>query len=586
MKTLILKNIVSSNTVYQLNQYIKKNKKNLGQVQVLFCAQTEGNRHWKLNEKPNFQYKVLPNFSIKLQGKDLFTYFVNPSIIKEIGQYQPDRIIISGWDLFTYQLSFVWGKLNKKHITLWSGSTKHEKSWRRSLTLPLVKLFISWANDYIAYGTRAKEYLVGLGASPKKVKIFLNSVNLKRFPKQKTKPKNLIFVGQLIQRKGILDLLSAYQMFKKTNPSWGLTIVGTGQLLPQIKQIIAKKKLKDIKLIGHTEQYQLSKIYATASILVLPSHQEVWGLVVNEALHSGLKVVVGDKCGCAPDLVKQGKNGYVFKSGSVSSLASTLQQAVNQQPFFSIITCTKNMTDFVKKNISSVQTQTFKDLEHIFIDGYSKDNTLKIIKKYRQQSNRPVIIHQTKPQGISHAMNLGIKKANGRYLIHLHADDYFYNKKVLVHAFNFLTQHPNLNWVYSQIQTVEKNGSALGVFPKHKVLQKAYPWLLSYTNFIPHQAVFIKKQVFNNHGLFNKNLTSKMDLDLWLRIRNKTNWAFFPEIVSCFTIHSGAQSSSKKFLNQNLKNLDQVLKKHLSKPTQILACFLNWIQLKLNKVLR
>jgi len=258
----------------------------------------------------------------------------------------------------------------------------------------------------------------------------------------------------------------------------------------------------------------------------------------------------------------------------------------SKTPFFSIITSTKNIDRFVSRNIDSVKKQTFKNLEHIFIDSYSKDNTLKIIKKYKHQSDYPVIIHQTKPKGISHAMNQGIKKANGKYLIHLHADDCFYDHQVLENTHDFLTKNPKLDWLYGQIQTIEESGSPIGIFPHHKILQIALPWLLSYINFIPHQAVFIKKEIFKKHGVFNEKLTSKMDLDLWLRIRNKTTWTFFPKIISCFTIHSNAQSSSKKFLDQNLKNLDDVLKKHLSKPEYLLAGLLNKIQLRVNKVIR
>ena len=329
MKTVILHNIISSNTVYKINSFIKKNKKELGEVLVLFSSQTESNRRWKLEEKLTFKYKVLPNFSVKIKGKDLFTYFVNPSIIKELKKNNPDRIIICGWDIFMYQAAFIWGWLNKKKITLWSGSTINEKSWRRSLSLPLVKLFIHLSTDFVAYGTRAKEYLVKLGADEKKVRIFLNDVNKKYFQTQSKKftkqkeiirkkyristKKNLIYVGQLIERKGILDLLKVYKTFKKTHPQWGLIIAGYGQLEEKINKIIKQENLKDVYCLGFIEQYVLPKIYAISNILALPSHEEVWGLVVNEALYSGLKVVVSDKCGCIPELVTNNKRARVFK---------------------------------------------------------------------------------------------------------------------------------------------------------------------------------------------------------------------------------------------------------------------------------
>ena len=242
-----------------------------------------------------------------------------------------------------YQVAFIWGWIKKKRITLWSGSTINEKSWRRNLTKPMVKFFVKISTDFIAYGTRAKEYLIKLGANERKIKIFLNDVNKKYFQaqskkitKQKKKlrekygvvtEKNLLFVGQLIERKGVLDLLGAYKIFKKTHPKWGLIIVGYGQLEGKIKKIIKKEKLKDVCCLGFIEQYDLPEIYAVSNTLVLPSHEEVWGLVVNEALYSGLKVVVSNKCGCVPDLFTDNpQKGSVFEPGDDKGLLQALEK--------------------------------------------------------------------------------------------------------------------------------------------------------------------------------------------------------------------------------------------------------------------
>jgi glycosyltransferase involved in cell wall biosynthesis len=340
MKTVILHNIISSNTVYKLNSYISKNKKDLGNVVVFFCSETEENRRWNLSEKPKFKFKTLPGISLKIKGKDLFTYFINPSVIKELNSIDPDRIIISGWDQFAYQLAYLWGWIKRKKMTVWSGSTEYEKSWKRVVTCPMVKFFIRIADDYVAYGKRAKDYLVKMGARQEKIAIFLNDVNRQYFTgkarrarKKRGKIKHklglnkkyyFIYVGQLIERKGILNLIKAYRKFRKTNNNWGLVIVGYGPLENVISSYV---KGEDIKMLGTIEQYDLPEIYTSCDCLVLPSTEEVWGLVVNEAIYCGLKVVVGNVCGCVPDLIKSEKDGYVFRSTSVSSLLLNLRKA-------------------------------------------------------------------------------------------------------------------------------------------------------------------------------------------------------------------------------------------------------------------
>lgn len=340
MKTLILINIFSSNTVYRLNEYIRLNKKKLGNVKVFFCAQTESNRFWTVNEKPIFFHKILPHHEIRIQGKDLFTYFINPTILNDIEKFNPDRIVITGWDQFAYQLAFLWAKFRHKRITLWSGSTANEPSWRRKLMALPVRLLVKLTSDYIVYGQRARDYLISLGGDPSKIEIFINDVNgsyfrseAKRLSRNKSKlrnqfgiltQKNIIYIGQLIRRKGIADLLEAYKKFTIKQPGWGLIVVGYGHLESQMKEMAWRSDLDNIYFLGSVDQYDLPTYYALANVLILPSHEEVWGLVVNEALHSGLKVIVSDHCGCAPDLVKPGNNGYIYQSGDTKALVKAM----------------------------------------------------------------------------------------------------------------------------------------------------------------------------------------------------------------------------------------------------------------------
>lgn len=344
MKTLILHNIISSNSVYKLNSYILSHKKEVGEVLVVFCSTSESNRKWKLNEKMKFRHKNLKSRGIKLKGQDLFTYFFSPRVFSHLNKFDPDRIIICGWDQFAYQAAFVWGGIKGKHVTLWSGSTVNEKSWRRIVTLPLVKFFVSLCDDYIAYGSMAKRYLISLGASSKKIEIFRNDVNGKYFSKeasrwrkrrklQKSKLNiktkyNFIYVGQFIKRKGIMNLVYSFGKFKENNKDWGLVMCGYGQMGKRIKEYVEEHNIPDVYFLGTIEQYRLPQIYVVCDCLILPSKEEVWGLVVNEALYCGLKVIVSNKCGCAPDLVKPNVNGYVFDTEKKFDLIRHMEKAV------------------------------------------------------------------------------------------------------------------------------------------------------------------------------------------------------------------------------------------------------------------
>ena len=92
----------------------------------------------------------------------------------------------------------------------------------------------------------------------------------------------------------------------------------------------------------------------------------------------------------------------------------------NKKPFFSIITVTRNSEKYIERNIKSLKNQSFKNFEHIIIDGDSKDKTLQIIKKYRKNVDYFI---SKKDRNMWHAINRGIKVARGEVIGILNSDD-------------------------------------------------------------------------------------------------------------------------------------------------------------------
>jgi glycosyltransferase len=209
--------------------------------------------------------------------------------------------------------------------------------------------------------------------------------------------------------------------------------------------------------------------------------------------------------------------------------------------------------------------QTLKNYEHIFIDSYSSDGTKNIISRYKKGDFGKVKLFLTKTKGISNAMNIGIVKAKGEYLIHLHSDDYFYDKHVLEHVQTFLINNNFPDWIYGKICVVEESGKNIGIFPNGKIFQTSNHFLLKFFNFIPHQAVFIKKQIFERFGVFDNTLSSSMDYDFWLRVARRTRWLFINRLISKYTIRKGAQSSDREKVEINNDMQKKVAKKYLNK---------------------
>jgi glycosyltransferase involved in cell wall biosynthesis len=256
------------------------------------------------------------------------------------------------------------------------------------------------------------------------------------------------------------------------------------------------------------------------------------------------------------------------------------------KPLFTIITCTRNSEKYIEKNYISVRNQTFKNFEQIFIDGESSDTTLKKIRNYKSQADFSVKIIISKPKGISNAMNMGINSVKGEYIVFLNSDDFFYNENILKEVREYVEKNGNVDLFYGKINTIEENGQTIGSFPNQKIFHTGNKILIKYINYIPHQATFLRSRVFNDFGGFDETLTSKMDYELWLRIRKQTKWKYINRIISSYRVRKGAQSSSRKKFIENDLNLVKVRKKHLRNMDYIIARFVDFALYTQNKIYR
>ena len=134
--------------------------------------------------------------------------------------------------------------------------------------------------------------------------------------------KKFIFVGQLIKRKGVNLLVRAFTKFTRQYPDWKLHIIGSGMLsdrLPKIDNIVYE---------GFKETRCVAEALRNSRFLILPSHEEHWGLVVHEAALCGCGLIVSDAVGSSLDLVGA-NNGIVFPNNSTNGLYKAMVRAAS-----------------------------------------------------------------------------------------------------------------------------------------------------------------------------------------------------------------------------------------------------------------
>lgn len=214
----------------------------------------------------------------------------------------------------------------------------------------------------------------------------------------------------------------------------------------------------------------------------------------------------------------------------------------------SIITVNFNNEVGLEKTIKSVLSQSFKNYEFIIIDGDSDDNSIKIIKSY-SKNNR--IIWKSEPDtGIFNAMNKGIKKARGNYLLFLNSGDVFLTKESLN---SFLHKE-------SLIEDI-----IYGDY-KFEVGEKIYPDNLTplffFKSSLPHQSTIFKKTVFEELGSYNENYKIASDREFYIKCFLNKNISFKHIKMPLILYDLTGISNSESYKIQKYREDEAILKEY------------------------
>lgn len=141
----------------------------------------------------------------------------------------------------------------------------------------------------------------------------------------------ILFASKLQSRKRCGDLLDAYLNLSPgpgQDPHPYLVIVGDGEERAALEKRAAESGCGGIRFCGFRNQSELPGFFDIATLFVLPSRHEPWGLIVNEVMNAGRAVIISDDVGCQPDLVTDGVEGCIFPAGDVAALTDALRRAL------------------------------------------------------------------------------------------------------------------------------------------------------------------------------------------------------------------------------------------------------------------
>ncbi len=202
----------------------------------------------------------------------------------------------------------------------------------------------------------------------------------------------------------------------------------------------------------------------------------------------------------------------------------------NDNPLVSIITVSFNSVKTIEKTILSVLEQTYKNIEYIIIDGGSTDGTVDIIKKY---SDRISYWVSEKDEGISDAFNKGILASHGEIIGIINSDDWYEQDAIQIIA--DLDYKNSADLYVGSLRYWNNEQKNHTIYPAVN-----YKWTISFRMpHLNHPASFIKKEVYNEIGLFNTKYKYAMDYDLFLRAYLRGKRASFTNKVISNMITGG-----------------------------------------------
>jgi glycosyltransferase involved in cell wall biosynthesis len=271
---------------------------------VALLADGEPNREWRVELDLDRYSVVRLRAPVLARPRETAIYAPSPQLLRLISQ-RPRAVVLDGWESPAYISALWWARRKRVPVIASYRSTQATHRFSRGPIPAARRRFFHAATAVLTAGAASTAAVKAMGVPESRIVEGFNTVDVARFAdgaaavRAGLRPRpghHFLYVGQLIPRKNVDGLIRAFAEIH--DPDDTLTIVGTGPLDAELRKLAADLGVtSEVSFSGHLDGDDLVAAYAAAQTLVLPSHQEVWGLVVNEALAAGLHVVVSDRCG-------------------------------------------------------------------------------------------------------------------------------------------------------------------------------------------------------------------------------------------------------------------------------------------------
>lgn len=368
-KVAIITNIPSP---YRVDHFLYLQKHYLDyEFYIIFSGKKSKSdlRKWEVSVSDLKNVYFLDNFTLcfkrKYDDREISLTYGVGKLLKKIS---PDVVVGMEYNVTSIQ-SVIWCNKNDiPYLSLTDGTLFSERNISR-LQILLRKFIISRATAFIASSTKAKEK-IEFYDNKKKIFVSYLSEDFSDFLHDKyvNYGKNILYVGSLIDRKGVDLLIKALSL---VDSDWHLNIVGDGQVKSYLLQICSELGLSSrVSFLGYKQKSELKNIYSQSDLFVLPSREDCFGLVIMEAMASSIPVVSSKYADGAYDLLDE-KTGIIVDPYDTEVFAKAIKDAIS---------INKISNEWGINGKSKLKHFTFESVSLAFIDAieyalYARDHS-------------------------------------------------------------------------------------------------------------------------------------------------------------------------------------------------------------------
>ena len=359
-KVILITNIANPYRVPLFNELSNQlHNKNI-HLKIVFANKTYKRRRFTINENEfKFDFCFLNNEAITLGSNSENSYFTYSGLFQQLKNEKPDTIIVSGFSSATIKV-FLYSLIKRTPYIIWNGSI--EKAGRKDSLIRTIqrKLLTRFSSAFVAYGTKAKEYLKSIGADDEKVFIATNTVDTSFFEKETEKHRailvnddiyHFLYLGYLVPRKNVGLLIDIANDLQKQRNNFCIDVIGDGESREQLELKVKNLGLSQfVKFHRFKQKHELPPYFAQTKALLFQTDFDIWGLVLNEAMAAGVPCISSVNAGASSDLIQNGYNGFIVDYENKSDIIEKITFIIENPK--EAIEMGKRASEFVNTNVN------------------------------------------------------------------------------------------------------------------------------------------------------------------------------------------------------------------------------------------